>query len=92
MSSSIPAGLEYWTADEIAECLDGISHGTYIRLWNIPSRRSKPLGGDGSDSTTELPIVDTRYTNQPRSFWPLLTEDERQEITAAYFEYKRSWS
>ena len=32
MTIQIPSGLEYWTADQIAECLDDISHDTYVRL------------------------------------------------------------
>ena len=28
--TSVPQGLEYWTADEIAECLS-VSHDTYVR-------------------------------------------------------------
>ena len=82
---NIPTGLEYWTADEIAECISGISKATYGRLWGfVGSNNDKPLGGDGSDGTTEIPIVDDSYGNQPRAFWPKLTKAEREEITKAY--------
>jgi len=81
----IPTGLEYWTADEIAECLSGISTATSRRLWEfVGSDKDKPLGGDGSDGTTEIPIVDDSYGNQPKAFWPKLTEAEKEEITKAY--------
>jgi len=85
----VPQGLEYWTADEIAECLSGITHTTYVRLWEIVAEceqngTAKPLGGDGSDGTTELPIVADSYSNQPHSFWTALTPAQQQEIASAY--------
>lgn len=86
---SCPDGLEYWTADQIAECLSGISHDTYVRLWQIVSECEKngtamPLGGDGSNRTTELPIVADSYGNQPHTFWTALTPAQQQEIASAY--------
>ena len=104
----IPEGLEYWTADEIAECLSGVSNATGQRLWDISSacelsdgiemewaeykgkrwddtrRMSKPRGGDGSNGTTEIPIVDDSYADQPRKFWKLLTPEQQKEIAKAY--------
>ena len=92
MTIQIPAGIEYWTADEIAECLDDISHDTYVRLWQITGESekngtAKPLGGDGSNGTTELPIVADSYGNQPRGFWNSLTTEQRKEIWDAYERY-----
>ena len=86
--TSVPQGLEYWTADEIAECRS-VSHDTYVRLWEIVAEcekngTAKPLGGDGSDGTTELPIVADSYSNQPHSFWTALTPAQQQEIASAY--------
>ena len=81
----IPKGLEYWTADEIAECLDGVSVATASRLWSfVGTGNDKPLGGDGSNGTTEVPIHDHRYGNQPKAFWSELTTAEKEEITKAY--------
>jgi hypothetical protein len=83
----IPEGLEYWTADEIAECLSGVSNATGQRLWDIQSEcdeTAKPRGGDGSNGTTEIPIVDYSYGDQPRAFWKLLTPEQQKEIAKAY--------
>ena len=90
--SKIPEGIEYWTADEIAECLDDISHSTYVRLWQIVSETekndtAKPLGGDGSNGTTEIPIVDDSYGNQPHAFWDSLTTEQQKEIQDSYEKY-----
>ena len=88
MSVEIPTGLAYWTADEIAECLS-VSHDTYARLWEIVAECEKagtamPLGGDGSNGTTELPIVADAYSNQPHAFWTALTPAQQHEIASAY--------
>ena len=92
MSIKIPEGILYWTADQVAECLDDISHSTYIRLWQIVSETEKdgtamPLGGDGSNGTTEIPIVDDSYGNQPRGFWNSLTIEQQEEVRNAYEKY-----
>jgi len=88
MSVEIPTGLAYWTADEIAECLS-VSHDTYARLWQIVAECEKagtamPLGGDGSNGTTQLPIVADSYSNQPHAFWTALTPAQQHEIASAY--------
>ena len=86
--TSVPQGLEYWRADEIAEGLS-VRHDTYVRLWEIVAEcekngTAKPLGGDGSDGTTELPKVADSYSNQPHSFWTAQTPAQQQEIASAY--------
>jgi len=114
MSVKIPEGLEYWTADEIAECLS-VSNATSQKLWDISSicelsdriemewaeykgerwvgylddtrRMSKPRGGDGSNGTTEIPIVDDSYADQPRKFWKKLTLEQQSEIAWAYITH-----
>ena len=43
-----------------------------------------PLGGDGSNGTTELPIVADSYSNQPHAFWTALTPAQQHEIASAY--------
>ena len=91
MSSEIPTGLAYWTADQLAECLS-VSHDTYVRLWEIVAECEKvgtamPLGGDGSEGTTELPIIADSYSNQPHAFWEALTIGQQEEIRDAYKNY-----
>jgi len=83
----IPDGLQYWTADQIAECLP-VGDDTYRRLWEITAGASnpKPLGGDGTGGTTEWPEVRDDCGNQPRSFWKLLTEEQQKDIVQAYRE------
>lgn len=82
---NIPAGLENWTADEIAECLPVGDH-TYRRLWQISAEASnkKPLGGDGTGGTVEWPEVRSDCDDQPLSFWEKLTKEEQADIAQAY--------
>ena len=83
----IPHGLGYWTADEAAECLP-ISHELSRRLWQLlevaAQGNMKPRGGDGSDGTTEEPIVSDEYDDNMEAIWPLLSEAEQTEIAQAY--------
>jgi hypothetical protein len=82
----MPDALEFYTADEAAECLP-ISNNLSGRLWNILSecKNKTPLGGDGSNGTVEIPDVrsDTRYDDKAGHWWGLLTEEEQQEIVVA---------
>ena len=52
----IPAGLEFWTADEIAECLD-VSPATYRLLWGIAA-----ASGDQYTPIPRPPAFWTRLT------------------------------
>jgi len=84
-----PEGLGYRTADEVAECLEGVSSETYSRLWAVTSEveqagKAKPLGGDGSNGTCEEPIVSNGYDNSMKNVWKKLTPAERQELADAY--------
>jgi len=88
--TEIPEGLEYWTADEIAECLPMIGTGDlYRKLWGFvvdagEAGTAKPLGGDGSNGTTEIPIVSDSYEAQPKAFWAKLTEAEQATVIEAW--------
>jgi len=82
----MPSALEFYTADEAAECLP-VSNRLSGKLWSILAEceNKTPLGGDGSNGTSELPDVrsDTRYDDKAGHWWSLLTEEEQQEIAAA---------
>lgn len=90
----IPAGLEYWTADEIAECLPFEAHlpkpaadALARKLWGfLESDNPTPAGGDGSDGTVETPDGrrDLGNTDKPRAFWGQLTPAEQTAIATAY--------
>lgn len=83
--SDVPSGLEYWTADEIAECLD-VPDEIYVKLWGLAAcEGGKPLGGDEGWEWPEL--VDS-FANQPNHFWPLFSEEEQDAIAAAYLRYQ----
>jgi hypothetical protein len=79
----MPNALEFYTADEAAECLP-ISNKLSGKLWKILSecKNKTPLGGDGSNNTCEYPDVrtDTRYDDKAKHWWHLLTEAEQEEI------------
>lgn len=81
-----PERLETWSVDEVAECLSGIASGTYDELWKCmvdaeASGTDKPLGGDGSNGTTEIPIVSSgEYESDLVAAWPKLSEEARRNI------------
>tara|TARA_Y100001963_G_C6609998_1_gene366570 strand:- start:253 stop:528 length:276 start_codon:yes stop_codon:yes gene_type:complete len=86
----MPDGLTYWTADEVAECLDGIGQDIYRKLWNILSeaKNPTPLGGDGSNGTVETPDgrMDLDNDDKAMHWWDKLTEDEQKVVATAYIK------
>lgn len=74
----------YWTPDEAAEALEGVSPETSARLWALMDGMAevKPLGGDGSDGTVEWPEP-TEDRHSLLGIWSGLTDAERDEINAA---------
>lgn len=85
--AKIPDGLEYWTCDEVAECLN-VSDGLYRHLWEILSSAKvrTPVGGDGSDGTCEYPDARDGTTEDDKAtqWWSMLSEAEQQEIVVAW--------
>jgi hypothetical protein len=66
----------YWTPDEVAEALDGISAQTSARLWAL-----LPQAGEQPASEWPEPVV---VEASVASIWQHLTEAERAEINAAF--------
>ena len=91
---NMPSGLQYRTADEIAECFDYHKHLTkpesdalYLKLWgflseSVEAGKSTPLGGDGTNGTVEYPDArwGTENTDKTHHWWSKLTEREQQAI------------
>ena len=90
----MPEDLEYWTADEVAECLPYQPHLTdrgaalYRKLWRILSEAQNPtpLGGDGSDGTVETPCGRWSEKNDDKTphWWAHLDPAEQRAIELAY--------
>lgn len=82
----IPDSLRYWSVDQVAECLPGMSNTTYTELWGAleaanKAGTAKPVGGDGSDGTTEEPIVSSgEYGSDLAAVWPSLSEAAQETI------------
>lgn len=91
MTVKMNAGLEFYTADRVAECLH-VSEDLYIKLWKIleEAENPTPLGGDGSNGTVETPDAQLDSDNDDKvpNFWNKLTDAERTEVNAAYAKHK----
>jgi len=94
----MPEGLEYWTADEVAECLDYTSYMAkpesdrlYARLWSFISEAENPtpLGGDGSNGTVETPCGRLSLDNDDKAghWWHRLEQNEQKGIAAGMAAY-----
>lgn len=83
----MPEGLEYWTADEVAEVLYP-SAEIASKLWKILSeaKNPTPLGGDGTGGTVETPDMrlDVRNDDKASHWWSKFTEQEQQLIADAF--------
>lgn len=81
-----PDVINYWTPDEVAECVSGLGSDLRRRLYelleNTPKEERKPQGGDGSNGTVEYPPEPDSYKGM-RKYWPQLTEAEQQIIITA---------
>ena len=88
---TIPNGLEYYTADRIAESFDYWSHmpseeasSLYSKLWDFvsESKNPTPMGGDGSNGTVETPgeLLDLDNDDKAGHWWHRLTEKEQAAI------------
>ena len=74
--------LEYWTADEVAECL-GISRELQRKLWGILNDCENPtISGETPDTRLDLDNDD-----KAGHWWSSLTADEQNEINNAYEVY-----
>lgn len=95
----MPEGLEYWTADEVAECLSYTRHLSggraagdvlYCKLWKHLSEASNPtpIGGDGSYGTCEEPTARLSLENDDKAlhWWRKLTAEEQEAVACAYLE------
>ena len=99
----IPNGLEYWTADEVAECLPYESYlpadmkggYLYVKLWGFleSAENATPLGGDGSNGTVETPDGRWDLDNDDKAarWWSKLTNVEADAIAKAYIESQENW-
>lgn len=85
----MPEGLEYWTADEVAECLYP-SKEICAKLWSFldDAKNPTPQGGDGSNGTVETPDMRLDLDNDDKAahWWGRLTEDEQKLVLKAYLK------
>lgn len=100
MKIPMPEGLDYWTADQVAECLSYSKHlpadyaggwtALYARLWSFLAEATNktPLGGDGSDGTVETPDgrLDLANDDKAGHWWGRLTPVEQVAIRDAYIK------
>ena len=99
--TTMPDGLEYWTADEVANCF---SYQDYLPAdydWKqldnklmgfvYAAKNATPLGGDGSNGTVETPDgrLDLDNDDKAAHWWGKLTGVEANAIAQAYAEEYR---
>lgn len=92
-------GLEYYTPDQVAETLNGISTGTYQKLWDLVSQleqqgKAAPTGGythdpygENGPATVEDPYSQRDMVGSGHgnmvSVWDQLSPEQQTEINAA---------
>jgi len=96
--TEMPRQLEFWTADEVAECLgywkflgDDEGNKLYTKLWNFlrSAANPTPLGGDGTNGTVEYPCGRWSLDNDDKAghWWDRLTEREQAAISQSLEEH-----
>jgi hypothetical protein len=92
-----PEGLEYYTADEVAETITGITKlpGLYERLWEILSavkpRNRKAIGGEpGRDEDGQLRVeapeeaIGSSTEDCAPAWWSKLTEKQQRHVAECF--------
>lgn len=88
-ADKVPDVLRFWSVDTVAECVPGLTRETYAELWQLLDKAvaagtAKPVGGDGSNGTTEEPIVSSgEYGSDLVAAWPHLSAAARENICKA---------
>lgn len=91
----MPSGMEYWTADEVAECVSGIPNALCGKLWSFLAKAKNPTpnGGDGGPDRDGRPTVETPdmrmdLDNDDKAghWWAKLSEEEQKVIAEAYIK------
>jgi hypothetical protein len=81
-----PELFRHMSVDDVAETVDGLHESAYTELWEAlaaaeEAGTAKPVGGDGSNGTTEEPIVSSgEYGSDLVAAWPNLSEATRINI------------
>jgi len=72
----------YWSADEVAECMDGVTEALYRRLYEVVEPRANTPGLDYRE------VNDSFDHCLGHAGWLKLTDDERRQLNeiAAAFE------
>ncbi len=92
-----PEGLEYYTADEVAETISGITElpGLYERLWGILSeiepKNRKAIGGEpGRDEDGQLRVeapeeaIGSSTEDCTPVWWSKLSETQQRHVAACF--------
>lgn len=82
---AMDAGLEFWTLDEVAECLPLTDKALYAALWGMIPKDTPPKN--------EWPEPDSadRKAAALSKFWGQLTDEQRVDINAAFVkEYSKT--
>ena len=88
----MPPAFQYWTVDEIAECVSYQKHldskekseALYRKLWEFleQSENKTPLGGDGSNGTVETPYeqMSDKFGDKITHWWDKLSTEEQSAL------------
>ena len=88
----MPSRFEYWTVDEVAECVSYQKHldtkeksdALYCKLWGFleQSENKTPLGGDGSNGPVEEPYehLSDKFGDKITHWWDKLSTEEQEAL------------
>ena len=91
-NNACPDSIAWMGLTEIAECRlspkDDSDWSLYKKLWEITcdaeqAGKAQPLGGDGSNGTSEEPIIGGNYDNVLGRAWHRFTPEEQAKIIEA---------
>ena len=75
------SALLYWTPDQVAECIEGISPRLYTVLWELAVQRPRPANMETPDELFPMALGRSWYWNQ-------LSAEQKVEINAVVKRHK----
>lgn len=85
-----PKLLEFWSPDDVAECL-GVSEKLYIKIWNeiVPLVEKDKNEDPAIKKVGYIEYPDQQWGFCVKRYWDKFTDEEKQELVESVEKYER---
>jgi hypothetical protein len=88
-----PKLFEFWTADEVAECLDGIGEVS-AALWNkvVPQQEADMKKDPNIKEVGYMEYPDQKWGFSLKRYWKMLNDDEKKILIEAVKKHEKEYA